>query len=143
LAATIPLPPELRARAEAFTAEHRPPVEAQDAATTVLMRDTSVGPEVYLLRRHARMAFAAGRYAFPGGRVDPRDGEEALRWTGPPPAEWANRLSCTAPVASGLVCAAVRELFEESGVLLAGPSATAVVADTTEADWEADRRDLV
>ena len=43
------------------------------------------------------------------------------------------------PTARALVCAAVRETFEESGVLLAGPSADEVVADTTADDWEADR----
>ncbi len=37
------------------------------------------------------------------------------------------------------MCAAVRETFEESGVLLAGQSASTVVADTTADDWEADR----
>ena len=42
-------------------------------------------------------------------------------------------------MARALVCAAVRETFEESGVLLAGPHADEVVADTTGEDWEADR----
>jgi hypothetical protein len=42
-------------------------------------------------------------------------------------------------MARALVCAAVRETFEESGVLLAGPHDDEVVADTTGADWEADR----
>jgi hypothetical protein len=41
------------------------------------------------------------------------------------------------------VCAAVRETFEESGVLFAGPSPDTLVADTTAADWEADRAALV
>jgi hypothetical protein len=45
-------------------------------------------------------------------------------------------------MARALVCAAVRETFEESGVLLAGPSPSDVVADTTGDDWEADRRAL-
>ena len=45
-------------------------------------------------------------------------------------------------MARALVCAAVRETFEESGVLLAGPSAAEVVADTTGDDWESDRRAL-
>ena len=58
---------------------------------------------------------------------------------GPPPAEWAARLGCDEETARALVCAAVRETFEESGVLLAGPSASEVVADTTGDDWEADR----
>ena len=44
--------------------------------------------------------------------------------------------------ARALVCAAVRETFEESGVLLAGDSADTVVADTTGDDWEADRAAL-
>ena len=47
------------------------------------------------------------------------------------------------PVAQSVVCAAVRETFEEAGVLLAGASAAEVVADTTGADWEADRAALV
>ena len=42
-------------------------------------------------------------------------------------------------MARALVCAAVRETFEESGVLLAGPHGDEVVADTTGDDWEADR----
>jgi len=46
-------------------------------------------------------------------------------------------------LARALICAAVRETFEESGVLLAGPAPDTVVADTTGEDWEADRRSLV
>lgn len=49
------------------------------------------------------------------------------------------RLGCEEPKARALVCAAVRETFEESGVLLAGAGADSVVADTTGDDWEADR----
>ena len=60
-------------------------------------------------------------------------------WAGPTPAEWAARLHTDEPTARALVCAAVRETFEESGVLLAGPSADEVVADTTPDDLEADR----
>ena len=56
-------------------------------------------------------------------------------------AEWAARLGCDEPMARALVCAAVRETFEESGVLLPG-TADSVVADTTGDDWEADRAAL-
>jgi len=45
--------------------------------------------------------------------------------------------------AQAVVCAAVRETFEEAGVLLAGPGPDTVVGDTTGADWEADRAALV
>lgn len=49
----------------------------------------------------------------------------------------------SAALARALICAAIRETFEESGVLLAGPAADAVVADTRGDDWEADRRALI
>jgi 8-oxo-dGTP pyrophosphatase MutT (NUDIX family) len=110
----------------------------------VLLRDGADGIEAYLLRRQRTMAFAAGMYVFPGGSVDPRD--EALPdalWTGPDPSSWARLLTADDRLAKALVCAAVRETFEESGVLLAGPDADAVVDDTTGADWEADRQALV
>ncbi len=106
-------------------------------------RSVPAGPEVYLLRRHLEMAFAAGMYAFPGGSVDPRDFDTAIAWAGPTPAEWARRLDCDPAEARALVCAAMRETFEESGVLLAGTTAEAVVPDTTADDWEQDRAALV
>ena len=85
------------------------------------------------------MEFAAGMCVFPGGRVDPRDFDHAVAWAGPSPETWALRLGVDEEQARALVCAAVRETFEESGVLLAGESASSVVADTTGDDWEADR----
>jgi 8-oxo-dGTP pyrophosphatase MutT (NUDIX family) len=120
------------------------PAEPRHAATVVMLRDRTTGPEVYLLRRSASMAFAAGAFVFPGGSMDPRDmdlGDEA--WVGPPPAEWARDLSSDEPLARALVCAAVRETFEESGVLLAGSDADTVVDDTSGDDWEADRLALL
>lgn len=120
------------------------PVEPRHAATVVMLRDGASGPEVYLLRRSASMAFAAGAFVFPGGSVDLRDedlGDEA--WVGRPPSEWADDLSCDEGLARALVCAAVRETFEESGVLLAGPHGSSVVEDTSGDDWEADRLALI
>jgi 8-oxo-dGTP pyrophosphatase MutT (NUDIX family) len=93
------------------------------------------GPEVYLVRRAATMAFAAGMYAFPGGTVDPRDAATDLGWVGPP-----NRLGLPGDEARAVVCAAVREVFEETGVLLAGPSPQTVLADVSTVDWEEARR---
>jgi 8-oxo-dGTP pyrophosphatase MutT (NUDIX family) len=61
-----------------------------------------------------------------------------VSWVGPPPAEWAAAFSADEPLARALVCAAVRETFEESGVLLAGPSVDAVCS-TDGPQWEADR----
>ena len=123
----------------AHVREARTPVESRPASTVILLRDTAAGPEVYLLRRQRSMAFAAGMTVFPGGRVDATDATIADSWSGPSPAWFADQLGCSADTAAAYVAAAVRETFEESGVLLAGPSSSSVVSDTTGADWEADR----
>lgn len=115
----------------------------RSAATVILLRDTKPGPEVYVLRRQATMAFASGQYVFPGGSVDPRDESIDVDWVGPAPEYWAKIFSASEPLAIALVCAAIRETFEESGVLLAGPDDDTVVADTSGADWEADRVALI
>jgi 8-oxo-dGTP pyrophosphatase MutT (NUDIX family) len=79
----------------------------RDASTVVLLRDAPGGVETWLLTRVAQMVFAAGMTAFPGGRVEPSD--ESVPWAGSPPADPA------------IVGAAVRETFEETGVLLGVP----------------------
>jgi 8-oxo-dGTP pyrophosphatase MutT (NUDIX family) len=135
----MPLPPHLVAQAREYADGRRTPAEPRDAATVVLLRPGSAGPETYLLRRQPSMAFAPGMCVFPGGGVDSRDFDAAVGWAGPPPAEWAARLGTDADLAAALVCAAVRETFEESGVLLAGVTTDTVVSDTTGDDWEADR----
>lgn len=118
-------------------------VPPRDAASIVLLRDGAAGPEVYLLRRRPTMAFAAGMHVYPGGSVDPRDREAAAHWAGPPPAAWAAAFSCDTELATELVAAAVRETFEESGVLLAARADGTPVTDTTGEDWERDRLALI
>src|SRR5690349_21212455 len=135
----IPLPPQLVEQAREYADGTRTPAEPRNAATVVLLRPSDSGPSVYLLRRQTSMAFAAGMCVFPGGGVDPRDFAAHIGWEGPSPADWATRLGTDEESALALVCAAVRETFEESGVLLAGPSPDTVVDDTTGADWEGDR----
>ena len=136
----VPLPAELVDLVREYDEGTRQPAEPRNAATVVLLRSgADDAPEVYLLRRQVSMDFAGGMCVFPGGGVDPRDFDATVAWTGPTPAEWADRLGTDEEVARALVCAAVRETFEESGVLLAGDSADTVVADTTGVDWEADR----
>lgn len=119
------------------------PVEPRRAATVMLLKDTVTGTVVHMLRRRASMAFAGGAYAYPGGGVDPRDDEHQIHWAGPTRAWWAARLGVDETAAQAIVCAAVRETYEEAGVLLAGPTPESVVGDTTGADWEADRAALV
>ncbi|MCH5674982.1 NUDIX hydrolase [Streptomyces gilvus] len=132
-------PERIRALAEGTLT----PVVPKRAATVMLLKDTDGGPAVHMLRRRASMAFAGGVYAYPGGGVDPRDDERQIRWAGPTRAWWANRLGVDEASAQAIVCAAVRETYEEAGVLLAGPSADSVVGDTTGEGWEADRAALV
>jgi len=120
--------------------EQRPPpvappaeVPVRPAATVMLVKDTPAGLEVFVLRRVVGMAFAGGMTAFPGGAVDGSDHETdhaaPLRWSGPDPQWWAGQLGVTPDTARALVVAAARELFEETGVLLASPTARTAVPD--------------
>jgi len=136
-------PPEWPDRIRALTEGTLTPVVPKRAATVMLLKDTDGAPAVHMLRRRASMAFAGGAYAYPGGGVDPRDDERQIRWTGPTRAWWASRLGVDETSAQAIVCAAVRETYEEAGVLLAGPTPDSVVGDTTGDDWEADREALV
>jgi 8-oxo-dGTP pyrophosphatase MutT (NUDIX family) len=142
-AAGIRLPGELGDAARAILSGRQQPAVPREAATVMLVRSASAGLEVYMLRRQTSMAFAPGAYVFPGGSVDARDADEEVSWTGPDAAEWGRIFAAPPSLARALVCAAVRETFEESGVLLAGESPESVVADTTSEDWEADRRALL
>jgi 8-oxo-dGTP pyrophosphatase MutT (NUDIX family) len=140
----IRFPGQLAEQARDIVAGRRPPAEPRDAATVMLLRPADGGGfEVYMLRRQPSMAFAPGVFVFPGGGVDPRDSDSEVAWAGPGPAEWGEILAAPPQLARALVCAAVRETFEESGVLLAGPDAGSVICDTTSEDWEADRRALL
>ena len=134
-------PPELLARARALAGGEHVPPPARDASTVALLRAGSTGPEVYLVRRVVGMVFG-GMHAFPGGSVDPADadaGTAGTTWAGPPPAAFADAFSCDEALARALVCAAVRETFEEAGVLLAGPSPDEVLEDVSTDEWEAER----
>ncbi len=93
----------------------------RDASTVALLRDGAAGVEAWLLTRVTQMAFAAGMTVFPGGRVDAADRD--VPWDGTPASEFAARLDCADDLARALVGAAVRETFEETGVLLTVPAA--------------------
>ncbi|GGX65273.1 NUDIX hydrolase [Streptomyces fructofermentans] len=136
-------PPEWPERIRALAEGTLAPVTPRRAATVMLLKDTDSTPAVHMLRRRASMAFAGGAYAYPGGGVDPRDDERQIRWAGPTRAWWASRLGVDETSAQAIVCAAVRETYEEAGVLLAGPTPDTVVGDTTGDEWEADRAALV
>jgi 8-oxo-dGTP pyrophosphatase MutT (NUDIX family) len=118
-------------------------VTPKTAATVVLVRDGDTGVEVFMMRRQQSMAFAGGMYVFPGGGVDPRDFGDDVPWAGPDAETWAEHLRIDAEGARGFVCAAVRETFEECGVLLAGETPEEVLAAAHTDEWEADRHRLI
>ena len=102
----------------------RTPVTPRPAAGVILARDTGAGPEVLLVRRRTDVGFAAGAYVFPGGTLDAADADAAWdEWLEEPSREAAaGSGDLEGPSARVFVIAALRELFEETGVLLASGS---------------------
>jgi len=88
-------------------------VTARPAATILLLRDGPDGIEVFMVVRHHAIAFAAGALVFPGGRVEEADHELAIETRASLNPDGLN------PEALGFRIAAIRETFEECGVLLA------------------------
>ena len=130
------------------------PAKPRDAATVMVLRPASAGIperelagrasagiEVLMLRRTSAMKFAPGAYVFPGGSVDEADADPTIAWHGPDPAEVGARLGAPIELARALVCAAVQETFEESGVLLAGEPG-GPLAVPAGSSWEAERAAL-
>ena len=102
----------------------RAPAPPKHAATVMLLRDRDAGGfEVFMVRRHAQSGFMGGAYVFPGGKLDLEDSEPRIlaRCSGRTPADAAVALAEPDDErrAAGLFVAAVRETFEEAGILLA------------------------
>lgn len=126
------LPPGFGDRIEDPPAD---PPEPRPAATAVLMRDGAAGPELLLLRRHRASGFVPGAWVFPGGRVDAADADaellvhsSAVPGEGPEAAYWF---------------AVVREVFEETGVLLARDETGACVPDSGRSSGLAGAREAL
>lgn len=136
--------PGLVARATEWAATSGEPPVPRDAATVMCLREGSEGPEVFMLHRVATMAFAPSMHVFPGGGVDPRDDAVDLPWSGPSAAQWATRMGTDEAAARRFIAAAVREVFEETGVLLAGSAdGTTALADVSDPGWAGARQELV
>ncbi len=111
------------------------------AATLILLRDGEQGPEIFMLKRSPSAAFVANAYVFPGGGLDAADHKALDRVRGLTEVEANRRLGVDA---GGLAywVAAVRECFEEAGILLAVDEA-GVPVDPERADSLAVHRDEV
>jgi 8-oxo-dGTP pyrophosphatase MutT (NUDIX family) len=131
--------------------EHEPAVP-RDAASVILVDDREPGHgrdhraagavRAFLLVRHATLAFAPRMAVFPGGGVDPRDFDEGVPLIGPDASAWAARLDLPAREARALITAAVRETFEETGVLLATRVDGRPGPDPQDPAWRGIRRSL-
>ena len=128
------MPREVSERARALLSGEWTPPPLRDASTVVLLRE-GAGLETFLMRRVETMAFAAGMHVFPGGRIDEADLTANIDVTGAPVD--ATRMTAGEDLGRGLLVCAARELFEETGVLLAvDPSGRSPAED---ANWEDDR----
>ena len=123
-----------------------PPV---DAASVLLLRDSDQGLQVLLLRRHQASQVLGGAYVFPGGKLDAEDhAPEVLQSLSEAPEHLRQRLHEAAiePArAAGLFMAALREAFEECGVLAgqdhAGPALAAQLRkQMAQASWHQSLR---
>lgn len=101
----------------------------RDSATVVMLRDGAQGLEVFLLKRHGLSDVLGGAYVFPGGKVDAHDAEID---PGAPAAELSGRLAedgLPPGTACALFVAAMREAFEETGVLFSRGASAALAAE--------------
>src|SRR4029077_9121947 len=98
-----------------------PPLRPRDAATMIIIDRAAPSPQVLLGRRHDGHKFMPGKFVFPGGRVEPLDRRMAAATDIAPQVEarlMQDGRRPSAAKARGLVLAAIRETFEETGILL-------------------------
>ena len=109
-------------------------LEPVPASTVVLVRRAGRDREVLLLRRPLTSAFAPDAWVFPGGRLDPADFafDHNRLAMGPAPRDWGQWLDSDRDTAGAYPVAALREAWEETGILLAegGPTADLHLART-------------
>jgi 8-oxo-dGTP pyrophosphatase MutT (NUDIX family) len=91
----------------------------RDAATVILVRDAKTRPRVLMGQRGAAAAFMPSKFVFPGGAVDAADA--AVPLAAPLPDRCAALLDDTAPGARAIAATAIRELWEETGLVLGRP----------------------
>ena len=100
-------------------------VPIRDAATLIVFRggrSSDAGPEILMGQRGARAAFMPDKVVFPGGAVAP--GDDAVALAGAPSESCLTRLTTDAgPTPQTLLAAAIRELWEETGLILGRPGA--------------------
>lgn len=129
-------------RAERLTRTIRdqtfPNLKPRDSATLILIDREHAVPKVLLGRRHTRHRFMPGKFVFPGGRIEPTD--RLMTTFAPLQAQYVTRLMRrvrrpSAAKAAGYALAAVRETYEETGLMLGVRCDRPIASPSTE--WEA------
>lgn len=129
-----------------------PAVSPRLSASALLLREGAAGLDVFVQRRVPQMAFAPGMVVYPGGAVDARDSHGDIEWERISPSrsltEWAEILGADPAQIRLIIFAATRELFEECGVLLAGPASEergdgSVLGELSDPKWQRHRGALL
>lgn len=117
-----------------------PAVQPRDAATLILVDRAGPVPKVLLGRRHDKLKFMPGKFVFPGGRVEPKDAAMPVARPLHPHDErqlMAHTKRPTARRARAIALAAIRETFEETGLLLGSrDGGDQKMPDTPGGPWE-------
>ncbi len=95
-----------------------PKMAVRDAATVILLRDRESDPKILMGQRGAQAAFMPNKFVFPGGAVDPDDAHVPLAEPLPEPCKIRLSQETDPKLCDALVAAAVRELWEETGLIL-------------------------
>lgn len=137
----FPLNADQREAAQAWLEfGERTPSKPRPASSVVLLKDSSAGLQTFLTYRPGESPL--GTVAFPGGTIVAAD-DDATDWVGPSPIAWAKSLGTTdIGLAKRHVVAAIRELFEETGILLAGTDASSLVENNTGPEWMRARESI-
>lgn len=130
----FPLNPDQREAALAWVEYgEQTPRKPRQASSVVLLKDSPAGLQSFLTYRSGGSPL--GHVAFPGGTVEPAD-DDVTDWAGPSPTAWARTLGTDdIGLAKRHVVAAIRELFEETGILLAGPDASSLMEGNSGPEW--------
>ncbi|UWR23497.1 NUDIX hydrolase [Sulfitobacter sp. S190] len=97
----------------------------RNAATVIVIRDRDTAPRILMGQRGARAAFMPNKFVFPGGAVDPGDAHISLAGHTPAPCHARLLEGSDAGLAHAVSVAAIRELWEETGLILGTPGAWA------------------